>query len=373
MKEQITIKKMTLRRVALPMHSSFETAFGKLELKETVIVELEDEQGNIGFGEGSTFFAPIYSEEDVDTCIYVIKKFLSKLILFKTFTHPAEIHQVFQGLVGNNIAKAGVEFAFWDLYAQRKKCSFKQLFGGDKAKIKVKKSIGIKNSLEDVFEEIRAALAQKLHAVKIKIKPGWDVAVIAAVREKYPDLDLMVDGNSGYIYEEHASIFKELDKFNLTMIEQPFQGEDLYFHSLLQKEIKTPICLDESIKSVLSMKTAIGLEACKIVNIKPARLSGIVETLEVIELAHKNNIKVWVGGLLETGIGRALNISLASMKEMSMVNDISAYQEFYEKDIVTDSFKIEDGYVTVRDNVGLGFDVNLELLEQLTVEKHVFE
>ena len=373
MHEPIQIKKFTLRKVAMPMHASFETAFGVLKMKETSIIELEDEKGNIGMGEASSFFAPVYTHEDVDTCIYVIRKFLSQLLTGKSFSHPNEVHAAFQFLKGHPIAKAGVEFAFWDLFSQRQNTSFKNLFGGDKDRIQVKRSIGIKNRIEEVFEEIDAALEAKYHAIKIKIKPGWDVQVVKEIRKKYGDIRLMVDGNSGYRYHDHLDIFKELDQFDLVMIEQPFQEEDLYYHGQLQQQVQAPVCLDESIVSAQGMQTAVELGSCKIVNIKPARISGIVESLKVIDIATRNDIAVWVGGLMETGIGRSINISLASMKEMSMVNDISMYDEFFEQDIVTDSFQINEGYVQVRDVVGLGYHVDREALERWTLEKYVIE
>ncbi len=366
------IVKMEILRLNLPMISSFETSFGRITAKETVITKLFSDDGLVGYGESASFHAPIYNHETVDSCFLVQEKFIAPKVVGKTFNNPEEFCSVYNNIIGNKIAQTGPECAFWHLVAQRNNKSLSELVGGVKTEVPVGESIGIKATIKETLEEINQRLEEGYVRIKVKIKPGWDVEVLRAIRKQFPNIDLTADGNSAYNLNDHLEILRSLDEFNLSMLEQPLAADDIIDHATLQKEIQTPICLDESIESAEDARKAIQLGACKIINIKPGRVGGLVESIKIHDLAAKHGIPVWCGGLLETGIGRAFNIALASKTNYQLPNDISPYQYFYKEDLVDPSYAVKpNGHIDVPKEPGLGFTINEDRIKKYTTQSSV--
>ncbi|MFM2414535.1 MAG: o-succinylbenzoate synthase [Candidatus Parcubacteria bacterium] len=363
------IQTIEILKLGLPMVHSFETSFGKLTHKETVIVRMKTDDGRVGYGESSAFFAPLYNYETVDTCVYIIKQFLAPLVVGKTFNSPAEFTASYKHIVGHHIAKTSLETAFWHLTAQIENKSMKQLVGGTQQKIAVGESIGIKATLEDTLSEISQRIDEGYRRIKVKIKPGWDLDIAHAIRNKWPTIDLMLDGNSAYNLHEHTDILKQMDQFNLTMLEQPLGEDDIIDHATLQKMIKTPVCLDESIISAEDARKALEIGACKIINIKPGRVGGVYESIKIHDLCKAAGIGVWCGGLLETGIGRAFNIALASKENYVYPADMSMYNLFYKEDLIEPSYVVDkEGYIAVPDTPGLGYTIAEDRIKTYTVD-----
>ncbi len=350
------------------MIRSFETSFGRLDHKETAIVKLYDSDGRIGYGESSAFYAPLYNPETVDTCLYVQEKFLAPSVVSKEFTDAWEFRAAYKSIVGHKIAKAGIESAFWHLLAQQQNKSLKELFGGTRSEIPVGESIGIHPTIEATLEEIDLRLSEGYIRIKVKVKPNWDLKVVEAIRNKYPTIDLMVDGNSAYNLKEHKDTLLAFDRFNLTMIEQPLAEDDIIDHGTLAKLIKTPICMDESIESVDDARKAIQIGACKIINIKPGRVGGPAESLLIHDLAEKEKIGVWCGGMLETGIGRAFNIALASKNNFIYPADMSPSAIFYKEDIIEPTYVVKNnGHINVSIAPGLGYGIREDAIKRFTL------
>lgn len=363
------ITKLSILRVEIPMHTSFTTSFGTITRKPTVIVKIETNEGLIGYGESAALPFPFYKPETTDTCILVLKKYIAPLVVNKEFETIEELVELLRPIKNHNFAKTGLETAVWMVVSLKNKKSLKRILGGVKDKIPVGESIGIKDSIEETLEEVALRLEQGFRRIKIKIKPGWDVQVVDAIRKRFSNIPLIVDANSAYTLKD-IHVFKELDNYNLMMIEQPLADDDIVDHSILQKQIKTPICLDESIHSVEDARRAIYLKACKIINIKPGRVGGLLESKKIHDLCQENGIGVWCGGMLETGIGRAFNISISSLPNYKYPADMSPVNFFYKDDLVKNSFKVDkEGFVKVPDEPGLGFEIDTEKLERYTTDK----
>ncbi len=367
------IKKLTILKVEIPMITSFTTSFGTVTSKPTVIVKAENEDGIVGWGESAALPFPYYKPETTDICMLVLKNYVAPLVLNKEFKDVEELMNLLEQIKGNNFSKTGLETAIWMITATKENKSLKETLGGVQDKIAVGESIGIKDSIEATLEEVSLRLDQGFRRTKIKIKPGWDVELVKTIRAKFGDIDLMVDANSSYTLEDIDTL-KQLDEFNLTMMEQPLADDDIVDHSILQKQIKTPVCLDESIHSIEDARRAIFLGACKIINIKPGRVGGLLESKKIHDFCQKNNVGVWCGGMLETGIGRAFNIAVASLPNYIYPADMSPVNFFYEDDLVRNSFVVDkEGYVKVPETVGLGFEVDESKIEKYTSEKVTLE
>lgn len=352
------IKKITLYKVEIPMITSFTTSFGTITSKPTVIVKVESNEGMIGYGESAALPFPFYKPETTDIAYLVLKDYISLLVLNKEFRSIEEFVNLLKPIKKNNFAKTGIENAVWMLFSLKEKRSISDLLGGKRKKIAVGESIGIKKTIEETLEEVALRRIQGFQRTKVKIQPGWDVKVVKAIRNKFGDIPLMVDANSSYTLKD-IEILKRLDEYNLTMMEQPLADDDIVDHSILQKQIKTPICLDESIYSVDDARRAIYLNACKIINIKPGRVGGLLESKKIHDICKKNGIGVWCGGMLETGIGRAFNIAISSLSNYIYPADMSPVSFFYKDDLVNDSFEVDkNGFVQVPSSIGLGFTIN---------------
>ncbi len=367
------IHKIELLKVEIPMITSFTTSFGTVAEKPTVIVKITTDEGIVGWGEAAALPFPFYKPETTDICMLVLKDYVAPLVLNKPFRDVEKLMNLLKPIKKNNFSKTGLETAVWMATAIKEKKSLQKLLGGTQKKIAVGESVGIKKSIPETFDEIQLRLDQGFRRIKIKIQPGWDIEVIETVRDKFGDIDLMVDANSAYTLHD-LSLIKKLDNYNLTMIEQPLADDDIVDHSILQKEIKTPICLDESIYSVDDARRALYLKACKIINIKPGRVGGLLESKKIHDLCKKNGVGVWCGGMLETGIGRAFNIAVASLPNYIYPADMSPVEFFYTEDLIKDSFAVDkEGFITVPSSPGLGFDIDEEKIKKYTVEKVIVD
>lgn len=366
------VTQVTLRTVEMRMKFPFETSFGVLQDKQFLVVEAKTEDGLVGYGEGVAFTAPWYTEETVTSMEHVLAQFLIPAILHKNIKHPDELQAIFASIRRNAMAKACLEGAFWDLYAQTTKQSLAQAIGGTESRIAVGVSIGIQPTIEQLLQTIDGYLKEGYKRIKIKIKPGWDVEVVRAIRQRFGDIPLMVDANSAYTLE-HIEHLQQLDAFRLLMIEQPLAYDDIVDHAKLQRVMTTPICLDESINSFDDARRAIELGSCKIINIKIGRVGGITIAKQIHDYCQQHDIAVWCGGMLEAGIGRAHNVALTSLSNFTLPGDTAASSRYWEQDIIEPEVTVTDGWIDVPSEVGIGYQVNHTILEQFTVKKMVFQ
>ena len=364
-------QEITIRDLKMKMKAPFTTSFGTFFDKEFLLLEVTDELGNKGWGESVAFDAPWYNEETYKTNWIVLEDFLIPLLEDKKINHPDEINELFEPIRKNNMAKSTLEGAVWDLYAKRTNQTLASALGGDKKQIEVGISIGIQNSIDELLALIDEYVKDGYKRIKVKIKPGWDVDVIRAIRERFPDVPLMADANSAYRLED-VDLLKQLDEFNLTMIEQPLASDDIIDHATLQKQLKTPICLDESIHSLEDARKAIELGSCGIINIKIGRVGGLTESKKIHDYCQSKGIPVWCGGMLESGVGRAHNVALTTLSNFIMPGDTAGSERYWEKDIIHPEVTVENGYIIVPSEHGIGYEPNIDLIENLTVKKRVY-
>lgn len=365
------IERVELRLIELPLVEPFETSFGKETNRKAIIIALKS-GGATGWGECVAGSGPWYSYETVKTAWHMLEDFIIPELLGRDLSGPEAVSEKLSRIRGHNMAKACVEMACWDLSAKLKEVSLSKFLGGTKEKIESGISIGIQKSITDLLNLIEWRLAQGYRRIKIKIKPGWDLEVVRQVREKFADIMLMADANSAYTLKDLA-LFKALDEFNLIMIEQPLDYDDIVDHARLQKEIRTPICLDESIKTTEDARKALELGSCKIINIKPGRVGGFCNAKRIHDLCRTRQIPVWCGGMLETGIGRAHNVALASLDGFTLPNDISASERYYKQDLVEPPFKLNaDGTLNVPQGPGIGVEVLPDQLAKATLKRSSF-
>lgn len=359
---------ITIRHLQMKLKSTFETSFGTLETRDFLLLEAVDESGTIGWGESVAFYAPWYNEETMYTNWHMLEEFLIPLVLHKEINHPDEISDIFSPIRQNNMAKATLEGAVWDIYAQQTNQSLAQALGGKKQKIEVGVSIGIQPTIEDLIAVVDEYVKEGYKRIKVKIKPGWDVDVIRKLREAFPDLPIMADANSAYTLND-VDRLKQLDEFDLMMIEQPLAVDDIVDHAQLQKELNTPICLDESINSLEDARKAIELGSTKVINVKIGRVGGLTEAKKIHDYCMEKEVPVWCGGMLESGIGRAHNIALTSLANFTLPGDTSGSDRYWEKDIITPEVVAIDGYIQVPQTPGIGYDIDREAVENYTISK----
>jgi len=351
--------------VRLPLVQPFETSFGREDVRDTVIVAVRG-GGLTGWGEAATSVGPWYEYETIETCWHVLRDFLGPRVVGREIASPADVAQLMAPVRGHNLAKMGLEAAVWDLLGQAQGCSITQLLGGVRERVPVGVSIGVQASVPALLERIEDYWAQGYSRIKIKIKPGWDVDVVRQVRARFPGVAVMVDANSAYTLAD-AGRLAALDDYDLMMIEQPLPYDDLVDHAELQRRLRTPICLDESVPSLAAARAALALGSGRIVNIKPGRVGGLTVARAIHDLCRENDWPVWCGGMLETGIGRAHNVALASLPGFTLPGDISASARYFHQDIVEPAFVVnEDGTMTVPTGPGIGVAVVPERLEAAT-------
>lgn len=366
------IKKITVYHLNMTMKTPFVTSFGSVQEKPFLLIEAMDEEGNTGWGESTSFHAPWYNEETFQTNLHIIKDFLVHLILDKEISHPDEVSAIFSPIRKNNMAKAAIEGAIWDLFAKRNCLTLAEALGGNANKIEVGVSIGLQKSTEELVNVVQNYVKEGYKRIKVKIKPGNDISLISSLREAFPELPLMADANSAYTLED-IEIFKQLDQYNLLMIEQPLDYDDIVDHAKLQQQIKTPICLDESILSLADAKKAIELGSTKVINIKIGRVGGLTVAKQIHDYCLEKNVPVWCGGMLEAGIGRAHNIALTTLPNFTLPGDTSSSSRYWHEDIITPEVVAKDGYITVPTGYGIGFEPNLETIKKFTKNYWEFE
>lgn len=361
------IEAIELRRIRLPYRSPFETSGWREEANHSVIVTLHSE-GAIGWGEAPVGAGPWYNEETQATAWVMMREILAPMLLGRDLSQPEEVDAIFARVRGNRMARAGLEFAAWDLFGRARGESLSAMLGGSRQRVEVGVSVGVQPSIEALLEVVEGYVSAGYQRVKLKIKPGWDVEPTRAVRERWPDLRLQVDANSIYTLDQAAQLAK-LDEFELLLIEQPLAHDDIIDHAKLQRQLRTPICLDESIVSPDHARWAIELRACGVINIKPSRVGGFTAARQIHDMAQAAGIPVWCGGMLETGIGRAANVGLASLPNFSLPGDISANDRYFHHDIVTNPFTLNpDSTLTVPTGPGSGAEVDLERLQAVTLD-----
>jgi O-succinylbenzoate synthase len=361
----IQIGGVEIRLIRLPLIEPFETSFGRIDSRLIFLVVVEAE-GLRGWGEVVAAEEPLYSYETVGTALHVIRDFLGPALLREPVKGLDDLARRLSPFRGHNMAKAGLELAFMDLLAQVNKQSLSSLLGGELKRVAVGVSLGIQPDVPRLLERVTRYLNLGYQRIKLKIKPGWDLDVVDAVRNAHPDIRLSVDANSAYTIENQEHL-KQLDRFELLMIEQPLPNDDLMDHARLQECMKTALCLDESIVGVRQAKLALELDSCRIINIKVGRVGGYSQALGIHDLCLSGGIPVWCGGMLESGIGRAHNIALASLKGFTLPGDISASSRYFERDIISPEVTVAaDGTTAVPDGIGLGFEVDLDLIKRLT-------
>lgn len=365
------IKKVVLRKLNMRLKQPFSTSYGSMQDKESFLIEVMDEEGRSGYGESVAFTTPWYTEETVQTCAHVMTDFLIPLLLEAPLTHPDEVSERFKMIRRNNMAKAALEGAVWDLYAKREGLSLSRALGGEKRSIEVGVSIGIQGSMDQLLEVIQKNVDQGYKRVKLKIKPGHDVEVIKEVRRHFPFLPLMVDGNSAYSLADTDHL-KKLDEFELMMIEQPMAHDDIFDHAKLQAVLKTPICLDESIHSFDDVRHAVAFGSCKIINVKIGRVGGLSEAKRIHDFCLSKGVPIWCGGMLEAGVGRAHNIALTTLPGFTLPGDTAASSNYWEKDIIEPEVTVDHGLIHVPDSPGIGYSLNREAITHYQIDEQTF-
>ncbi|MGD8402554.1 MAG: o-succinylbenzoate synthase [Anaerolineales bacterium] len=362
------IDALTLYHIRLPLVTPFATSFGSIDHKECILVELSAE-GLTGYGESAVERDPGYNYETTGTAWHILKDFVAPLILGQDVVDAGDFQRRVAGIRGHHLAKAGVEMALWDLLGKRDGKSLKEMFGGERDKVDVGVSIGIQESASALVRAAEGYVEQGYNRLKIKIKPGRDVGDTSAVREAFPHIHLQVDANSAYSLETSETL-RPLDHLDLLLIEQPLFEDDIWDHRVLQTQFKTPICLDESVVSPRHARYAIEMAACQIINIKPGRVGGLSQGLEIHEMCRAQGMPVWCGGMLETGVGRASNLAVASLPGFTLPGDISASDRYFSRDITNERFTLNlDSTINVPDVPGLGVTIDEEALQAFTLAK----
>lgn len=360
------IQHIILRHVKMQLLHPFTTSVGTEFDKDFILVEIKSKDGISGWAESVAAIDPTYKEETVKTNWHIMEDFLIPILLRDRIEHPDQVSQRFSHIRGNYMAKAALEGAIWDLYAKQQGISLARALGGVKEQIEVGISIGIQDSIDELLNLIEGYLETGYKRMKIKIQPGWDVKVMSEIRKRYPDIPLMADANTAYTLED-IDILRALDDFNLTMIEQPLGFDDIIDHAELQAQLKTPICLDESIHSAEDVRKAIKIGACKVINIKIGRVGGLTESKKIHDLCESHGIPVWCGGMLEAGVGRAHNVAITSLSNFTMPGDTAASSRYWAEDIIDPEVTVENGMINVPTAPGIGYEPNRTKIEELTL------
>ena len=366
------IEVIELRHVRMRLREPFETSFGVEIDRDCIILRVESE-GTTGWGECVAGITPGYSYETTKTAWHILSEFYVPTVLGREVADVEDYHRRLGAFKGHNLARAGLEMALWDLIGKMQGKALATILGGVAERVPVGVSIGIQPDPSALVDAVGRYVEAGYRRVKIKIKPGRDVGEVEAVRKSFPELPLQVDANSAYTLEDVA-IFEELDDHQLLLIEQPLAEDDLLDHSRLQARLQTPICLDESILSARHARQALQIDACRVINIKAGRVSGLLEGLAVHDLCYQAGVPVWCGGMLETGIGRAANLALASLPGFTLPGDISASDRYYAEDIAEPRFTLNpDSTIDVPTGSGLGVEVVSDALDRVTLHREVYK
>lgn len=365
------IVRIVLRHMAMTLQSPFTTSFGTTTEKQFLLVEAYDEEGRVGYGESTAMTEPYYNEETLKTNHHLLRDFLIPLTLQHTFAHPDECMELYGHIRKNMMAKAAIEGAVWDLYAQRSEAPLSQALGGEKKEIAVGVSIGIQENVTAMLKQVERFLSEGYQRMKVKVKPGFDVEVIAAIRREFGNIPLMADANSAYTLDD-AQLLKRLDEYELMMIEQPLAHDDIIDHAELQRQLKTPICLDESIHTAEDARKALDLGSCRIINIKVGRVGGLSHARAIHDLCRSRQIPVWCGGMLESGIGRAHNIAITTLPGFTLPGDTSGSNRYWKQDIIEPEVTVKQGFIHVPKQAGIGYTVNQKRLDACTLASETY-
>jgi O-succinylbenzoate synthase len=363
------LQEIELSTIHLPLVRPFRTSFGTQTSREVLMVKVTNENGTVGWAECVAMSEPLYSPEYVAGCLDLMKRFLIPALREKSSITAEDVPIVLKPFLAGQMAKAALETAILDAQLRDQKISLAKYLGATKSKVECGVSVGIANNLDALVEEVKSYVDAGYRRIKLKIEPGWDYEAVKTIRNLYPDIPLQVDANQAYSRDD-GKLLAKLDEFNLLLIEQPLDEHDILGHALLAKEVKTPICLDESIISLQAAEDSLALKATTIINIKPGRVGGYIESKKIHDLCVKNNIPVWCGGMLETGIGRAANLALAALPGFTLPGDTSASARYFKQDITT-PFVMDDGYLTVPTGPGIGIEPDLDFLKEITKSKEI--
>ena len=367
----MSISQVELREIRMRLLHPFETSFGVTQDRRILLVKVSDESFD-GYGEVTAGEGPFYCHETVDTAWYVLSEFIIPRLIGARIEGPMDLAPFVDGIRGHNMAKGGLEAALWDLEARRTSVPLWKLIGGTRKQIDCGVSIGIQDTLDRLLEVIQRELDSGYRRIKIKIKPGWDVDIVREVRGAFPKILLMCDANSAYTLAD-TPVFRQMDAFDVMMFEQPLHYEDMIDHAELQRHIRTPICLDESIHSAEDARKAIAIGACRIINIKLGRVGGHREARAVHDVCRDSGVPVWCGGMLESGIGRAHNVALSSLENFSLPGDVAASKRYWAEDIVEPPVEVSPaGRIVQSMDPGIGYQIKQSVLERFTVRMRVF-
>jgi len=381
--KSITIKEVKLHPIAMPFVEPLRTSFGMEPFKGAIIVEVITDKGIIGWGEVSNAHEPGYTGETMGTAYHILHHWMLALVRDKTITDPRAVQAMIATIRYHEHAKHGLEAAIWDAFAKANNMRLTDLLAhylpeghASTNRAVVGVSIGLQNTMDELFAIIDKRREQGYQRIKLKIKPGADIEIAQGVRERYPDIVMMLDANSAYTLADSQHL-AQLDAYDLLMIEQPLRYDDIFEHSKLQPHLKTPICLDESIKNVNDLRLAIEVGAIGILNLKPARVGGFAQCLAIYEVCMDHDLPLWIGGMLETGIGRAANVSLAALPGVTLPSDISATDRYFDPDLTEPSFVLSEGSIlSVPDGAGIGVEVKRDRLQAAVAtwhERNIYE
>jgi o-succinylbenzoate synthase len=362
------IEAITLREIHMPLVHFFETSFGRTYSRRILLLTAHCD-GVDGWGECVAGEDPFYSNEWTDSAWLTLARHLASAVLGRNIESARDCAALLSKVRGHRMAKAALENALWDAEARQKSMPLWKLLGGTRTEISCGVSIGIQDSVEQLLDKIQIETAAGYRRIKVKVKPGWDVNVLEKIRSRWPDITLSCDANSAYTLDQVEHL-RSFDKFNLLMIEQPLWDDDIYYHARLQKELRTSICLDESIVSARTAAIAVETGACRIINIKVGRVGGFSEAKKIHDICHDHKIPVWCGGMLESGIGRAHNIALSTLENFTLPGDVSASKRYWKEDIIDPEVEVSpQGMITISDQPGTGYRIREDLIEKLTVRK----
>jgi O-succinylbenzoate synthase len=362
------IEAITLREIQMPLVHFFETSFGRTYSRRILLLTAHCD-GVEGWGECVAAEDPFYSSEWTESAWLTITHYLAPALLGRSLESARDCGTLFGKVRGHRMAKAALENALWDAEAKQKNLPLWKLLGGTRTEVPCGVSIGIQDSVEQLLEKIQVELAAGYRRIKIKVKPGWDVRVLEKIRSRWADITLSCDANSAYTLDQVEQL-REFDQFNLLMIEQPLWDDDIFYHARLQKELRTAICLDESIVNARAAAAAVETGACRIINIKVGRVGGFSEAKKIHDVCQSQKIPVWCGGMLESGIGRAHNIALSTLENFSLPGDVSASKRYWKEDIIDPEVQVSpQGMIAISDQPGTGYRVKEDLIEELTVRK----
>jgi O-succinylbenzoate synthase len=365
----LKIKQIELVEINLPLVHFFETSFGRTYERRIILTRVVDDQNNEGWGEVTCGETPSYCEEWTDSAWVTLEKILAPMVIGKEVESASGVWDLMKRVRGNRMAKAAIETAAWDLEAKKSNVPLWKHLGGVRNEIACGVSIGIQDSIEQLFDKIQTELDAGYQRIKIKIAPHWDYDVVRQVREKFGDILLMGDANSAYSLDD-IDLFKRMDEFNLMMFEQPLAYDDIYDHAKLQSEIKTPICLDESIRSPDDARKAIEMKAGKIINVKLGRVGGHAQARAIENLCRNANIPIWCGGMLESGIGRAHNIVMSTLEGFTLPGDVSASKRYWQEDIIEPAVEVTaNGTIIAPEKAGIGYEVKTDRIDKLAVRR----